>query len=504
MGSLPQPGLQEKLGHILAICRKMNSERELGPLLDLIAREATTLLDCDRASIFLLDHERNELWSKVALGSDEILRFDADAGIVGRAVGSGETVNVRDAYSDPRFYTGVDDHTGYRTRNLLALPLRKEDGEIIGAFEVLNKRIGVFTLRDEEALAALGGHAANAIATAQLIGELRRSQDELVEQNATLWREVEAKYASHGIIGAGPRIQQVVRLIERIRDSVVNVLITGESGTGKELVARALHFAGRRASGEFVPVNCGALVGTLLDSELFGHVRGAFTGAVDDRVGLVTLADGGTLFLDEIGELPLPLQTKLLGVLERRRVVPVGATRAHAVRIRVIAATHRDLVRRANQGLFRSELFYRIAVVRLRVPPLRERLDDLPLLVAACLKQLRARDGAHLPEQLSAVALAHLYAQPWPGNVRELFNAVEQAALQLPAPSVRPERAAWRPYQTTRAQALAEFDRAYFEALVRRSSNLSQLARDAGIDRRYLLRILERYGIDRPRARRAS
>jgi DNA-binding NtrC family response regulator len=218
----------------------------------------------------------------------------------------------------------------------------------------------------------------------------------------------------------------------------------------------------------------------------------------------VTLADGGTLFLDEIGELPLPLQTKLLGVLERRRVVPVGATRAHAVRIRVIAATHRDLVRRANQGLFRSELFYRIAVVRLRVPPLRERLDDLPLLVEACLKQLRARDGAHLPEQLSAVALAHLYAQPWPGNVRELFNAVEQAALQLPAPSVRPERAAWRPYQTTRAQALAEFDRAYFEALVQRGSNLSQLARDAGLDRRYLLRILERYGIDRPRAQRAS
>src|SRR3954447_8967696 len=145
MGSLPQPGLNETLERILAICQKMNTERELGPLLDLIAREATSLLDCDRASIFLLDRERRELWSKVALGSDEILRFEATQGIAGRAVQTGETVNVRDAYSDPRFYTAIDGQTGYRTRNVLALPLRNEADEIIGAFEVLNKRIGVFT-----------------------------------------------------------------------------------------------------------------------------------------------------------------------------------------------------------------------------------------------------------------------------------------------------------------------------------------------------------------------
>ena len=144
MGPSSQAGLHEKLAHILAICQKMNSERELGPLLDLIAREATSLLDCDRASIFLLDRERNELWSKVALGSDEILRFDASVGIAGRAVTTGDTVNVRDAYSDPRFYTGIDDQTGYRTRNVLAVAVRNHVGEIIGAFEVLNKRAGVF------------------------------------------------------------------------------------------------------------------------------------------------------------------------------------------------------------------------------------------------------------------------------------------------------------------------------------------------------------------------
>ena len=307
------------------------------------------------------------------------------------------------------------------------------------------------------------------------------------------------------LVGQSLPMRELFAQLERIAPSDCSVLIEGETGVGKERVAEAIHAASAWAGGPFVVVDCGALSPALMESELFGHVRGAFTGADADRAGLVAMADGGTLFLDEIGELPLPLQTKLLGVLERRRVVPVGATQGQPVRLRVIAATHRDLLRRANQGLFRAELFYRVAVVRVRVPPLRDRLDDLPLLVEACLERLRARDGAHLPEQLSAVALAHLYAQPWPGNVRELFNAVEQVALQLPAPSAgRPPSASWRPYLATRAQALEEFNRAYFTALVQRSSNISQLARDAGLDRRYLLRILERYGIERPRTRRAS
>src|SRR5215471_15806193 len=189
MGSLPQPELNERPGAILAICQKMNSERDLGPLLDVIAREATSLLDCDRASIFLLDRERNELWSKVALGSDEILRFDASSGIAGAAVTSGEIVNVLDAYSDPRFNPNIDSKTGYRTRTILVAPLRNQSGRIIGAFEALNKHAGVFNRGDEEALQTLGSHAAIAIETAQLIGELRRSQDELVAQNTHLWRE---------------------------------------------------------------------------------------------------------------------------------------------------------------------------------------------------------------------------------------------------------------------------------------------------------------------------
>src|SRR5690242_8572053 len=186
MGPQSQSDLHDRLSAILAICRKMSSERDLGALLDLVAHEATRLLDCDRASIFILDRERNELWSKVALGSEEILRFDARLGVVGSTVTTGETISVRDAYSDPRFYGVIDGQTGYRTRNLLAVPMRNQHGEIIGAFEVLNKRLGSFHQKDEETVTALASHAAIAVETAQLVGELRRSQDELVQQNAHL------------------------------------------------------------------------------------------------------------------------------------------------------------------------------------------------------------------------------------------------------------------------------------------------------------------------------
>ncbi|HXA51763.1 MAG TPA: GAF domain-containing protein, partial [Candidatus Acidoferrum sp.] len=196
MAALPLPELNERLAAILAICQKMNSERDLGALLDLIAREAISLLDCDRASIFLLDRQTNELWSKVALGSDEILRFDARRGIAGTTALTGATINVRDAYSDPRFYTGIDDRTGYRTRNLLAVPMLNQRDEIVGSFEVLNKRVGVFNTRDEVSLTALAGHAASAIETAQLIGELKRNHEELEQQNAHLRREVESRYST--------------------------------------------------------------------------------------------------------------------------------------------------------------------------------------------------------------------------------------------------------------------------------------------------------------------
>ncbi len=494
---------------ILAICQRINSERDLGALLDLIAREATKLLDCERASIFLLDRERKELWSKVALGSDEILRFDAASGIAGAAVAGGAPVNVLDAYSDPRFYTGIDAHTGYRTRTILAVPLRNQSGKVLGAFEVLNKRSGVFHRRDEEALETLGSHAAIAIETAQLISDLRRSQDELVAQNTHLWREVEGRASNHGIIGSSPRVQQIVRLIERVRDSVVNVLITGESGTGKEMAARAIHFTSPRARKPFVALNCAALPETLVESELFGIEKGVATG-VNQRIGQFERANGGTLFLDEIGDLSTTAQAKILRALQERVIERVGGRGPVPVDVRLLAATNRDLESEIAKGAFREDLFYRINVLHIQMPPLREIREDIPQLARHFLREY-CRENNREPMEFSAGVLRKLIASPWPGNARQLRNEVSRLAacaqggtvyeedpfaddlLPGPAPPLQP-RAVAKPVSLKKATA--DLERAMIqETMTATHNNQQQTARLLGLSRQGLINKLKRYGI---------
>jgi DNA-binding NtrC family response regulator len=247
--------------------------------------------------------------------------------------------------------------------------------------------------------------------------ELRRAHGELTKRLA---------YGS--MIGDSPAMQQLRQTIDKVAPSDATVLITGESGTGKELVARALHFAGRRASRAFMPVNCGALVGTLLDSELFGHVRGAFTGAETAKRGLFLAADGGTLFLDEIGELPLELQPKLLRALQDGEVKAVGGTSSIRVDARVVAATNRALDEACKSGTFREDLYYRLAVITLEVPPLRNRPGDIPLLARHFADEAAVRAEKSRPA-LTDAAIAHLTAHSWPGNVRELENTIERAVI---------------------------------------------------------------------------
>ena len=508
MSAIPQPELNERLAAILAISQRMNSQRDLSALLDLIAREATSLLDCDRASIFLLDRERNELWSKVALGSDEILRFDASHGIAGNTALTGKTMNVRDAYSDPRFYTAIDDQTGYRTRTVLAVPVRNQQGVIIGAFEALNKRSGVFGARDEESLLALASHAAVAVETAQLIGELRRNQDELTQQNAHLWREVENRYATHGILGTGQRIQQIVRLVERIRDSVVNVLITGESGTGKELVAKAVHYNSPRVRRPFVALNCAALPETLLESELFGIEKGVATG-VNSRVGQFQTADGGTLFLDEIGDLSLTAQAKILRVLQERVLERVGGRTSIPVDVRILAATNKDLEAEIAKGNFREDLYYRIKVIHVHMPPLREIREEIPLLANHFLKEY-CRETAREGMEFAPAVLRNLVSAPWPGNVRQLRNEVMRLAacarlrvigeedLWEGVPRVERDQApAAKPVKLqSLKKAVAEMEhRMIAEALQETKNNQQQAARLLGLSRQGLINKMKRYSI---------
>jgi two-component system, NtrC family, response regulator PilR len=249
----------------------------------------------------------------------------------------------------------------------------------------------------------------------------------LVAENTALREQVSGRHRLASMIGKSAAMQRVYHLIEKVSPTRTNVLITGESGTGKELVARALHTEGNRAGEPFVAVNCGAIPDELLESELFGHVKGAFTGASTDKLGLFQEAHGGTLFLDEIGELSLSLQVKLLRALQERRVKRVGDTRETEVDVRVVAATNRELEEEIQRGAFREDLYYRLNVIEIRIPPLRQRREDLPLLIDHFLRRFGHEQGRQF-SGLSRDALRRLQAHDFPGNIRELENILEHAA----------------------------------------------------------------------------
>ena len=419
------PGPESKLETILRICRRMNSERDLDRLLDLLAEEAGSLLHCERISIFLLDADRNQLWSKVAMGLPDTIRLDSRSGIVGAAIESGQTIHVPDAYADPRFNPTVDARTGYRTRSILAEPLQQPDGKTIGVLQALNK-IGqpTFDAQDARLIGFLAGQAAVALQTAEFIAEINRSRRELEHENAHLWREATDRPWSGRIVGSSERIQAVNQLIQRIKDSSVNVLIGGESGTGKELAARAVHFTSLRARKPLIALNCAALPETLVESELFGIERGVATG-VERRIGHFEAANGGTLFLDEIGDLSLTAQAKILRALQDQRIERVGGRSSAALDVRVIAATNKDLESEIKAGRFREDLYYRLKVVSLRMPSLREIPGDIPalahqFLADACREQSRPR------MQFTPGLLQRLQSMPWPGNARQLQNEVRR------------------------------------------------------------------------------
>jgi len=309
-----------------------------------------------------------------------------------------------------------------------------------------------------------------------------------------------------GLVGQSAAIRALTARLQRLATSDTTVLVMGETGTGKERVAEALHLAGPRAKGPLVIVDCGSMPASLIESELFGHERGAFTGAVAQVKGAFESAHGGTLFLDEIGELPLDLQPKLLRVLESRSVRRIGTTRSIDVDVRVIAATNRDLPMEVHRGRFREDLYYRLAVVSLQVPPLRERLEDIPLLAVRLLREF----GADPTSCLTVESLAALQAYHWPGNVRELRNTLQRSAalmeplsLRVPGgarpPAVRPPEGnidLAEPMRVGKQRAIDAFERAYVTAMLDAcGGNVSECARRSGMDRMSIHRILQRLGL---------
>ena len=376
-----------------------------------------------------------------------------------------------------------------------------EGGEVIGALtlDALDPR--ALDGFDGRFLATLGALAGAALRTTALIEAL----EERAEKRGRVARELQrqAIEASGGMVGASPALQRLLEETAMVAGSEMTVLITGETGVGKERVAQQLHELSRRREEALIHVNCAALPESIAESELFGHVAGAFTGAARDRAGKFEVADGGTLFLDEIGELPLTLQPKLLRALQSGEIQRVGSDRVHRVNVRVVAATNRDLQREVERGRFRADLYHRLAVFPLRVPPLRERREDVPLLAAHFLAgfAVRGRGSA----ALTPAAVAALAAHDWPGNVRELEHTLERLVAEarggtidvpdLP-PAFRERRPALEAPLFTGLPSLEELEKRYLRhVLAEVKGNRSRAAEVLGIDRRTLYRMAERFGM---------
>ncbi len=389
----------------------------------------------------------------------------------------------------------------------IGVPLWDGD-EILGILQVDNRAAsGLFREQDLDILAVLSQSVSHGFVRAQLIQRLRVAEKRLRKENEYLKaREEQRRF--DGIIGESRAMEELFTQLKKVVDTRVTVLIEGETGTGKELVASAVHYWSQRRDHMFVAQNCAAMPENLLESELFGHRKGAFTGATEDKKGLFELTDGGTLFLDEVGEMPLQLQAKLLRVLQEGEIRPVGSNKTRSVDVRIVAATNRDLEKEVAEGRFREDLFYRLRVFPLRLPPLRERPEDIPLLAGHFLKRY-AREFGRQVGGFSQHTMEILRAYRWPGNVRELQNEMQRLVIQVDEQRfVQPENLSGRvrqaeqvfgqarPAKGTLKQMMEQVEQWILrEALAEHKNNKSATAKTLGITREGLHKKLKSYGM---------
>ncbi len=479
-----------RLEKILEITHAWGQTSCMEALLQAMAEAATELLAADRASIFLWDKANKSLVARPALGvEDDELRLPDDTGIVGQVIQSLEPRRVGGKIGPDEIARNVDAETGYHTETLLCVPLIAANGKCLGAFEVLNKLDGQFTDEDERGLQELAAHASVALENTQQLEELLSKHQMLVEEAA----------GGVQLIGNSPAIEAVRSTTRRIADTDLAILILGENGTGKEVVARSIHYLSSRREQPFIAVNCAALSETLLDSELFGHEKGAFNDAHETRAGKFELASGGTLFLDEIGDMSLAGQAKLLRVLEDKTVVRVGGSTPIHTEVRILAATNQDLAKMVREKKFREDLFFRLNVVSLELPPLRQRGDDVLLLAEFFLESFCRNMGRRTPS-LSAAAKKQILTHRWPGNVRELRNMTERLAYLSSGDRIEAEDLAFINTSGTDdavsfdlgsslTGATRKFQQEYIRQMVDATKgNMSQAAKRLGLHRSNLYR----------------
>jgi transcriptional regulator with GAF, ATPase, and Fis domain/pSer/pThr/pTyr-binding forkhead associated (FHA) protein len=467
-----------ELRRLLALNKTFNGELNLRRLLEKVMDTVIQVSGAERGFLILKEADPDappgtpgELRVKVSRNIDRESIKDARDKISGsiarEVIEKGQSVLSNDATHDPR-WSGRDSIYQLKLRSVLSVPLKHRD-QVLGAIYLDNRfEPDRFDERVRDLLELVADQAAIAIENARLFEEnlrqkeeLLRAKDELERLNQLLRDRVEKqdrelvrarealaarredvslKYNYDAIITRSPKMIEVFQILDKVCESTVPVLIQGESGTGKELIARAIHYNGPRKSGEFVSENCAAIPQNLMESEFFGYVRGAFTGAHKDKKGLFEVADNGTLFLDEIGDMDLDMQTKLLRVLQDGVLRRVGSKEFKKVDVRIMSATNRDLVSMIKEGKFREDLYYRLNVINVQLPPLRERKEDIPLLVDFVIKRIAEKKGSQskVPREVAPDALDLLMRYDWPGNVRELENEIERSSA-LSKDVIRPE-----------------------------------------------------------------
>ena len=476
----------------------VSSVQDVDQLLELIIETATRMMDAKASSLLLLDPKTQKLYFKVATGEkkDDVKQFEIDLGqgIAGHVAQTGEPLLIPNVSEDPRWYKQISENIGFETRSIACVPM-KVRGEIIGVVEIIDKTDGsAITDADLKILSVFAELAAVAIGNARKIEHNKKEIRDLKE-------ELDHKYE---LIGESPALRKVISDAVKVANSKASTLILGESGTGKELLARLIHRVGPRKDEPMIVLNCAALPETLLEDELFGHEKGAFTGATGRKIGKFELADKGTIFLDEIGEMSPGMQSKLLRILQEGVFYRVGGNKSIPVDVRVIAATNRNIVEEVTEGRFREDLYYRLNVVQIQMPPVRERKDDIPLLANYFLNMFKRERGmSNLA--ISKKALNAMIQYDWPGNVREMKNAIERAVVMGNGGAVMPEdlpQFAAKPSYPgmkvglTLKEATDLFKKEFITLNLRHTSgNRSLAAKTMNIQRTYLSRLIGRYDL---------
>ncbi|MBK8172996.1 MAG: sigma-54-dependent Fis family transcriptional regulator [Sandaracinaceae bacterium] len=410
--------MSNRLSLLVDFASMLAREVDLDSLLKTACERVCDAVQADRATIWLVDAEERNLVGRVALPQLHALRQPLDRGIAGYVVRTGECVRLADASQDKRFDPSIDRATGYKTKSMLAAPIREErTAPIRGVLQLLNQKSGEFGEEDERYLLALGTQLARALAMTTL-----RAQD-AAEPGLVL------RGPFNRIVGRSDALADAYERVHRAAETDATVLLRGETGTGKGLFARAIHVNSPRQAGPFTTVDSTTLPAQLVESELFGHERGAFTGAERRVLGKVELAQGGTLFLDEIGDLPRELQGKLLHFLQERTFERVGGRETITSDVRIVCATHRNLEQAVADGSFRQDLYYRIRVVEIELPTLRARGPAEVLRLTRHFADMYSQRFGRPTSQFSQAALARLQSHSWPGNVRELEHWIESAVV---------------------------------------------------------------------------